>query len=364
MTDPTDLADIAPKAAITAYSAGHVLAGLPVPKTRRLELFSPGDWEEFVEEWASSLKTKYVRVQRFSGAGDKGVDVAGFLSNSWFAGGWENYQCKHYDHAMYPSDAWLELGKLIYFTWKGEFPAPQRYFFVAPHGVGTSLAKLLASPDELHDEFIANWDKYCKSKITDTGTIDLQGDLLSHANSFNYGIFDATSSVQLIEQHATTPFHTVRFGGGLPPRALTAPPPDALHPDESRYIEQLYAAYSDHMGETISAPADLSKHPSLARDFLRQRERFYSAESLANFARDNVPPGTFEALQKEALHGVIDVCEASHACGLTRMRETLNQSLKLPFSSNPLVSAMQSLDKQGLCHQLANKDELIWVPSK
>ncbi len=47
-------------------------------------------------------------------------------------------------------------------------------------------------------------------------------------------------------------------------------------------------------------------------DYLRQRERFYHAESLKNFARDTVPTGTFDALQDEIYHGVIDVCEDYH----------------------------------------------------
>lgn len=362
MVDPSSLPEIAAKPASVAYSAGHVVAGLPIPKTRRLELFSAGEWEEFVEEWASSLKGKYAAVRRLSGAGDMGVDVAGFLKNSWFSGGWENYQCKHYDHPMHPSDAWLELGKAIYYSFKGEFPVPQRYFFVAPHGVGTSLTKLLANPDDLKAGLLANWVKYCQDDITATGAVVLEGSLLSYAQAFNFGIFDAATPVALIEQHATTPFHAVRFGGGLPPRSPgAAVPPSAVQATESRYVAQLFEAYSDYAGEAVE-PATLAAHPALEKDFLRQRERFYSAEALKNFARDNVPEGTFEVLQKEAYHGVIDVCEAEHDCGLTRMKETLNRVALLPFASNPLVSALQTLDKQGICHQLANEDELIWVP--
>ena len=190
----------------------------------------------------------------------------------------------------------------------------------------------------------------------------LEGPLLSYAQSFNFGIFDATTPVALVEQHATTPFHAVRFGGGLPPRSPgVAVPPAAIQETESRYVAQLFEAYSDYAGEPVES-GNLAAHPALEKDFLRQRERFYSAEALKNFARDNVPYGTFEGLKKEAYHGVVDVCEAEHECGLTRMKETLNRAALLPFASNPLVSALQTLDKQGICHQLANEDELIWVP--
>lgn len=100
----------------------------------------------------------------------------------------------------------------------------------------------------------------------------------------------------------------------------------------------------------------------LSKDFLRQRERFYHAESLRNFARDNVPDGTFDRLQKEILHGVIDVCESSYEDGLDRMKATVTQAANISTSSNPLTIVVQVQDKQGICHQLANEDQLFWVP--
>lgn len=362
MIDPTQTSDIKPPAPSQAYSAGHIVAGLPVPKTKRLELFSPDDWEAFVEEWASSLKAIYPAVRRFTGAGDQGIDVGAFTTKLWFSAPWDNYQCKHYDHAMHPSDAWLEIGKCIYYSFIGEYTAPRAYYFVAPFGIGTSLTKLLADPTKLKKAVEENWAAYCQTKISSTKSIPLTGELLAHFHTFNFGIFDSVTPVSLIEQHSTTPFHAIRFGGGLPARALPGAPPDDVQPSESRYIEQLYEAYSESVGQTVSSPDHLAEHPALEKHFLRQRERFYSAESLKNFARDSVPDGTFEALQKEALHGVADVCEAAHANGMVRMTETLNQALMLSFASNPLVTAIQTLDKQGICHQLANDNELIWVP--
>ena len=67
---PKDLKDIAPKKPDSAYAASEVIAGIPISKTARLQLFSASEWESFVEEWASSLKTQYAAVKRFGGAGD------------------------------------------------------------------------------------------------------------------------------------------------------------------------------------------------------------------------------------------------------------------------------------------------------
>ena len=362
MIDPTHSAEISPSVPNEAYSSGHVVAGLPVPKTKRLELFSPDDWEAFVEEWASSLKTQYAFVRRFTGSGDTGIDVGAFETNDWFAGPWDNYQCKHYDHAMHPSDVWLEVGKCIYYSFVSEFTKPRAYRFVAPFGVGTSLTKLLADPAKLKQGLKENWATYCASKITSTKDIPLADDLLIYVDSFPFDIFGAVSPVTLIEQHALTAFHAVRFGGGLPTRATPDSPPSDIQLSESRYIEQLYEIYTEKAGSTVSKSTELDKHPSLKRHFLRQRERFYSAESLRNFARDSVPEGTFEALQNEVLHGVADVCESEHGSGMDRLTETLNQAVTLSFASNPLVTAIQTQDKQGICHQLANQDHLVWLP--
>jgi hypothetical protein len=359
MVEPADFSEITPSAPSAGHSAAHVVARIPIPKTARVTLFSSGEWEEFVEEWASSLKSQYKFVKRFSGSGDKGIDVAGFSVDATFAGGWDNYQCKHYGPPLRPSDIWIEIGKIVYYTYLGEYTAPDHYYFVAPKGLGTALTKLLSNVAALKSEFFAHWNDHCREGLG-TVSVPLTGGLLAHAQAFDYGIFGSVSIVSLIEQHARTPFHAVRFGGGLPPRTAMAPPPAEIQSIESRYIQQLYGVYSEAAGKPLT-PADLGGHPQYQQDFLRQRERFYSAESLRNFARDNVPPGTFESLKDETYHAVIDTCEKTHASGLDRMRETLTQAGQTSFPANPLFSVVHVPDKQGICHQLANEDRLIWM---
>ena len=186
--NPEDLKDIAPKKPESAYAALQVIVGIPISKTARLQLFSASEWESFVEEWASSLKTQYVAVKRFGGAGDKGVDIAAFTDKKYFAAPWDNYQCKHYDHALTPSDIWIEIGKLLYYTFTREYTTPRRYFFVAPKGVGTTLSKLLTDPKRLKEKFLENWDRYCRDHITSTGAIVLEKTFREHAEQFDNSI--------------------------------------------------------------------------------------------------------------------------------------------------------------------------------
>ncbi len=200
----TDSKELNPNPQKGLYTAEHVSSGIPIPKTKRIELFSADEWEEFTEEWATTLESSYHKVKRFAGAGDQGLDVVGFISNSTFEGGWDNYQCKYYDHALYPSDVWVEFGKIIYYTYRGDYPPPNRYYFVAPKQVGTSLGKLLAKPDSLKSELKKLWVTHCQNKITDTESVVLEGGLLKYFDDFDFTIFDSTSLIEMVKGHANT----------------------------------------------------------------------------------------------------------------------------------------------------------------
>lgn len=355
-----DMKPISPRTLTACPSVEHVSSGIPIPKPLRVATLSPGEWESFTQEWTTSLENLYGRVARFGGSGDLGIDVVGFVGDTWDKG-WDNYQCKHYDHALCPSDIWIEIGKIIYYSYKNEYPVPRKYYFVASKDIGTSLQKLLANPEKLKEQTKANWEKHCQSEITKTTSIPLKDDLLVWFEAFNFFIFSTKSIVELIKGHANTPFHSVRFGGGLPPRPVVIPPPENHDVTESRYIQQLFDAYGDRLKKTVNKISDLPVY--LNDDFLRQRERFYHAESLRNFARDTVPNGTFESLQEEIFHGVIDVCNDIHSDGLTRMQKTVAHSAQISTTSNPLLSVVKVQDRQGICHKLANEDRLIWVPT-
>ena len=352
---------IALKEPAAAPSSAHVQTGAPIPKAMRVRNFSPDEWEEFVEEWATMLEDSYSKIRRFGGTGDRGIDIAGFCTPDGFDGNWDNYQCKRYGHPLRPSDIWGEIGKIIYYSHTGEYSAPRMHYFVASSGVGTSLEKLLNKPKELRTNFNSNWNDHCRQKITTTKTIELEGDFLAYVESFDFSIFSSKSHIELIEAHSHTGFHAVRFGGGLPARPRPDAPPTEPAASESRYIRQLLAAYEDHLGTAVENLAALKAHQSLENDFFRQRERFYHAESLRNFSRDTVPEGTFDDLQDEVFHGVIDVAEGGHTDGFKRMRATVTQAAQVSITANPLASVTKSQDRQGICHQLANDDRLLWV---
>jgi hypothetical protein len=107
----------------------------------------------------------------------------------------------------------------------------------------------------------------------------------------------------------------------------------------------------------------LKAWPSLHGHFGRQREAFYHAESLRVFARDNVPPGTFESLQEDIHSGVIDICDGDHADGYERIKKVTQTARELQLTSNPLLICSKPKDRDGICHQLAIEDRLLWTKS-
>lgn len=357
------LEDIVVKQNIS-YSSSHVQNGINIPAIKRIEIFSPAEWEDFVEEWSYSLKPSYKDVKKLSGSGDQGRDVLGFCDEEKLYGVYDQYQCKYYKDKLKPSDVWIEIGKLIYHTYKDGIKPPRRFYFVSPKGVGVKLSKILLIKDQIKTNLKTSWNEHCRNQIESKTDIGLEGHLLSFFDNFDFSIFGWVTAAQLVEGHASTPFHVTRFGGGLPAITTAINIPEQIQDTENRYVTQLLEAYSDHKKEQLTSVEHLESHNDIKDHFVRSRESFYSAELLRNFARDNVPPGTFESLQDDIYHGVIDTCEMDHKDGLERIRKTTSKATDLPLANSPLDSTTSPKNKQGICHQLSNEDRLIWVKKK
>jgi len=333
--------------------------GRPIPPQQQVLLYSADEWEEFVLEWVHSQKALYLDVRRFSGPNDMGIDIAGLTDEDGLAGTWDNFQCKHYADPLAPAIAASEIAKILWHSFNKEFAPPRKYYFVAPKGCGTSLAKLLSNTKSLRDYVIENWTS-CSKGITATKTVNLDGDFKRYVESFDFRIFSARTLLELIDDHRKTPYHVVRFGGGLPDRPSVSPPPDEVAVKESRYIQQLFEAYSEHLEIDVTGLAGLTLRQDLIDHFHHQREFFYHAEALRNFARDTVPPGTFDDLQSEVHAGVVDVETQMHHDGYARLNAVTQAAAIIQLTANALISVVKVQDRKGICHQLANEDRLRW----
>ena len=368
MVDKFPLRDVEPDTSSVA-TAVQIAQGVPIPPVSRLAMMSADEWEVFTEEWATYLQKEgeYWRVRRRSGSGDRGLDVVAFTSELGFLGPWDSFQCKHYAGVLGPNDVCIEVAKVIYHSFNRTVPfdqsfrVPRRHVFVSPKGAGVTVQGWLADKEEFRKQFKKRWVQCC-TKATG-GQVPLQGDLLAYVDAFDFGIFDDRSGVELVEQHAQTPFHAARFGGGLPPRVKTPAPPDTPTAEESVYIRKLLDAYEDHLDMSLKTSADLNSVPGMRKHYNRQRELFYSAEALRNFARDRTPEGTFGLFQEDIHDGVVDVYEEVHESGFERVKATVGRAATISVGGNTLAGVARVRDKQGVCHQLANDCVLTWVGS-
>lgn len=357
---PPPIAIPQPPAPPPGLAADVVAAGLPVHPEDRVRLFSADQWERFVQEWVDSLRDEYELVERCGGAGDMGRDVIATVKGG--NGAWDNYQCKRYEKALTPSDVWVELGKLAYYTLKGEYSYPRRFYFVAPQGVGPKLSNVLKKPHKLREDLLANWDKACRTEITKTEVVECDAAMKAHVASLDFSIFQTMPLLRIIEGHAKTPWYVARFGGGLPPRPEPLTPPSVPAANEAVFVGELRRAYAQHLKQDVKdVDAGLTTRDDLREHFHDARVEFYSAEGLRTFSRDTLPQGEFEKLQDEVHSGIKDEERGDHADGYRRVLAVVKTARALQLTSNPLTTRIHTRDRGGICHQLANDEKVRWV---
>ena len=110
--------------------------------------------EAFVREWVGYNK-EYVEVQRFTGPGDMGRDVVGYLTIHRHACTGSYAKARR----ILPSSARPRaVGNVrpycLYYSHCGEFTIPTAYFFVAPRGVNRNLKGYISRPRELKDNLL------------------------------------------------------------------------------------------------------------------------------------------------------------------------------------------------------------------
>jgi len=358
--EDSNLVEPEPPKSLGRLTNSEIILGIAIPPIDRLKIISSDSFEDLIREWiAGYCKKKYNSVLRTGGANDKGRDVIGFCDESKLE--YDNFQCKHYDHPLMPSDIWGEIIKLCCYTYRGDYQLPRKYYFVAPQGVGGTLAGYLGNPTELKARLIDNWEKNKSIGAIDS---ELTTELSIYIKSLDFSIFTFLDPQDLIEQHKETNYYSARFGGGLLKRRLE---PELLGYEESefslKFIEQLFLAYADCLKHEIKGIADLKKSKPHYEHFGRQRNSFYWAESLNQFSRDSLPEGdrSFDELKEEIYQGVVDICLAHYDDAYKRIIQTTLEASKITIHSNALVSVTKVMDKIGLCHHLVNEEKLKWI---
>lgn len=333
----------------------------------RITLFSPDDYEKFTKSWLYGCKKGlYKTTCVYGGSGDKGRDVVGYYED----GAWDNYQCKRYSKALSPSIIKLEVGKIIYYSYKNDYTIPLNNYFVSPKGISNNTRDLLVNPELLGKTMIDEWDAQCSKSITDTEEIILTEELKQYIESFNFSIFSFVDSDQMIDDLYGTKFFARFFGGGLskPRRGEVIIPPNEVDESESNYIECLLDAYSDYYKNQISDLDILENtYPSEFKHFKKQRQYYYTAESLKKYSLESLPPQPknekthFEKLKDEYLCVIQDVLDEYHEDGYQCVKAVILEVARVSCNNNILIHEVGAQDKKGICHHLSNDGQVIWV---
>jgi hypothetical protein len=341
----------------------EILQGKAITAIDRIKIMSPDEYEDFILEWVDGyLKNEYHDVLQLGGAGDKGRDVIGYVDEGKTI--CDYYQCKHYQNQLSPASIYVELGKVLYYTYTGLIPVPRKHYFIAPKGEGPKLHDLLLKPEDLRKSLIKNWKEKCQTTISSPGNILLEGDFLDYINKFDFSIFGSQQPLKIIEQHMETVWHAGRFGGGLKKTRDKIPTADEqIKESELGYISQLFEVYSEKESAEIKTKSELAGKEELEDHFNESRNSFYSAESLMQFSRDNLPNGVdvFDELKSEVHTTIKSIVRMNHDSGYTRLLNCTQAAINNQYSSNPLHAEIKAQDKEGTCHHLANENKVRWV---
>ncbi len=328
----------------------------------KVHIMDEDTFEQFTLEWLyGSKKAKYSSIQRIGGSGDKGRDIIGYYSD----GSVDYFQCKHYHSALAPSNYYLELGKLCYYTFKKEIPIPNNYYIIASNDIGPSLSDYLDNPSKLQEALLNNWNTHCKDRITNTSEILLENSFKNYIESFNFSIVKSYPMSQVIDEYLNTIYGNIRFGGRHINLPKTISPPKKPGQDELPYISALLESYSDELGVKIDTTESLKAYKTFFNHLNRQRKDYYSIETIRRFVRDTLTDSKqIDILKEEIYNGIIDTHEQIYDSGYKRLVADLQQAAQTNTSKCLLDSKLCCIgnsERKGTCHMLVNEHKLKWV---
>lgn len=326
--------------------------------SRRILELDDTELEKFVLAWVAKKTSQYFRTDKFSGAGDMGRDVVGFVTKELHDGPWDNYQCKQLGINLGTGEATVELGKILYYSFKKKFSVPRAQLFVAPRGVNRNLQALFNSPSAFRQHMINTWALYCQDGITESESILLTPELEAHIKAFDYS---SARHISLDQMLLDTDIKSVLFSffGADPGAAPKGSVPAAIADMEVPYVTQLVDAYGERNQEPFPNPAAVEANQDFGPHLRRQRERFYDADAFLRFYRDNTSKETIEDFSNDIFHGVVETCDANYPDSLARADAVMTQAANVQ-PGGPLSGYAKVPVKQGVCHHYANEAKLTW----
>ena len=324
----------------------------------RIRTMSDTEFEDLTAAWVLKVKN-YANVCTVGGSKDAGRDIVAYYASP--TDKIDIYQCKHCNKPLSPAIYCVEFGKLCCYTWKGTYRVPEKYYIVGSNGIGDSLRTLIEHPERINAYLTSNWDKYCrkKNKITSDG-VKLDDDLKEYIQSFDFTIVDEVSPQTLIKEMESSKLYKYFFGGGLKTRPFVPKPANEMGENELAfpYVQQLFHVYSESIERPVKRKEDITDE-QYVKHLQAQRHCYYSAQSLARFARDELIDNDFyRQIETEVQYAIQYPSYQKYPSRFDRVEKVLSVARDLNII-NPILQP-NSLDKCGICHELVNEGELMW----
>jgi hypothetical protein len=316
--------------------------------------------EALVDEWLTYRQREYHSHERWSGPGDMGRDVVGYVTPARHEGEWDNFQCKQLGKTLTELPLLLELAKIFMHSSNGAFSLPRAFYFVAPTGIGRDAKSLLAHPSRLRQTCIDRWDSDLAKKLVENATVPLAPAIRSTIGQFNFTRVYGLDSIVLENDPSMLPVLVKWFGAdpGEAPRGKT---PDEFDAREARYISQLVQIYSTQAGTTFADAREVLQDTKWAANLRLQRTRFFEAAEFERFYRDSTPPEFLVNFREDIHSGVVDAYhDDQHKNEFDRLNKVMGQAATIQVSG-VLAKYARVPVKQGTCHHLANDGSMPWT---
>ena len=249
---------------------------------------------------------------------------------------------------------------MLYYAWKGEFTAPEKFIFVAPRGINRNLRSLIFKPSEFKATMISEWEKYCADAIIENVHISLDDGLKAFIEGWDFAKVSPISVDVMLTDPAAVPVLYHWFGADPGP-APAGVVPSTVQNVELPYIQGLLDAYSERDGTVFADHAAVGTHLSHGPHLRMQRERYFDADAFTRFYRDNTTAKDTEDLRKEIMHGIFESHTAKHDDMLARVNAVMTQAGNTQ-PAGPLAKYARTPVKQGICHHFINEGQLTWKP--
>lgn len=332
---------------------------MSLSESREILKLRDDELEELIKKWIANEFSSYSDFERNSGAGDRGLDAVGFLTNQRYEGSWHNYQCKQLSKPLGEREFFAEIGKVLYYASLEEFTLPERYIFVSPNGVVRNVRKFLGMPTKLKAEVLDNWSARCGTQIIEKVEVPITEILVRCIESFDFSKIEAWNINKLIEQpNLRKVLHEhVDIDPGIAPSGVVPETVDAV---ERPYVLQLVATYGAHCGTVFDSELDVFSTPDYGADLQDQRRRYHDADAFHRHFRDNISNTILVQFNQDIYDGVIDEYRSTSgyrqliavmkAAAMTQVSGVFGKHKRVPISV-----------KQGVCHHFANKGSLRWT---